>query len=381
MDTTVCHNGLRVDKLREGAMPFQIVRNDITRMKVDAIVNAANERLLQGGGVCGAIFAAAGPDELQAACDAIGHCDTGNSVATPAFRLPAKHVIHTVGPVWHGGVSGEELALRSCYRTALALAAELGDTSIAFPLVSSGIYGYPKDAAIDVAIDEIRTFLSSHEMDVYLTIFDAEALRAGRGRFARIAEYIDDTYVDSSPYARHARPPVGSARASSVAWEESYADSAEPMYGNAPMAAPAPASAGRVPSAPVPSAPKGDKRGILNRLLKNLDASFSTTLLRMIDERGLKDSEVYKRANMSRQHFSKIRGKRSYQPKKHTVLALAVALELPLDETRLLLERAGFALTHADKRDVIVEYFIEQGIYDIYEINLALYAFDQPLLG
>ncbi len=372
-------------------MPLSIVRNDITRTQVDAIVNAANEWLRHGGGVCGAIFAAAGPSELQAACDKIGHCPTGSSVATPAFRLPAKHVIHTVGPIWQGGNNGEEEALRSCYRSALTLALEIGDTSIAFPLISSGIYGYPKEQAIDVALTEIRSFLDEHDMDVYLTIFDAESLRAGRGRFSDVAEYIDDHYVSESPYLRRR------------AWERSREAKGYESLANQPIqediqedaAAPAPGMPMRTqfaPTAPLAGAPaasapskhraeRPQRRGFLERLLSNLDESFSTTLLRMIDERGLKDSEVYKRANLSRQHFSKIRGNKHYQPKKHTVLALAVALELTVDETRLLLERAGYALTHANKRDVIVEYYLLHHVYDIYEINLALYAFDQPLLG
>lgn len=362
-------------------MPFQIVRNDITRMRVDAIVNAANKGLRRGGGVCGAIFAAAGAQELQAACDKIGHCDTGSSVATPAFALPATHVIHTVGPVWRGGTHGEERELRNCYRSALALAHQLGDTSIAFPLISSGIFGYPKDQAIDVALSEIRAFLTAHEMDVYLTIFDADSLRASQGRFSQIAEYIDDQYVRKSPYSRRDR------REDYAVVSQVYEDAVDESADAASAAPPAPCQAetARAPDlAPAPAAPRtgrGGRQSLIKRLLQHLDASFSTTLLSMIDERGLKDSDVYKRANMSRQHFSKIRTNSSYRPKKQTVLALAVALELTLDETRLLLERAGFALTHADERDVIVEYFIARGDYDIYEINLALYAFDQPLLG
>lgn len=368
-------------------MPLRIVRDDICHLKVDAIVNAANEQLREGGGVCGAVFAAAGASKLQAACDRIGHCDTGSAVATPAFRLKARHVIHAVGPVWRGGGHGEERALRSCYRTALELAARLGDRSIAFPLISSGVFGYPKEQAIDVALAEIRSFLNEHDMDVRLVIFDAEALRAGARRFLRVAAYIDDTYVLGSPYRRRkeweegvrpaARPSLGSAR--ERAKRES--EPSEDREVAAPSGAHARAVSFQGVATPRSAPVSYERKGLLKRLLSNLDEGFSTTLLAMIDERGLKDSEVYKRANMSRQHFSKIRNNPRYRPKKQTVLALAVALELSEWETRLLLERAGFALTHSDERDVIVEYFIRCGEYDIYEINLALYTFDQPLLG
>ena len=349
-------------------MPFTIVRNDITHMHVDAIVNAANEQLRRGGGVCGAIFAAAGIADLEAACARIGHCETGSAVATPAFALPARHVIHAVGPIWQGGDHGEEVALRRCYRAALSLAHELGDASIALPLISSGTYGYPKEAAIDVAIDEIRAFLAddAHEMDVFLTLFDVDAMRAAGGRFGPITALINDWYAQHSPFRRRSRwegslPSVGRTSA---------------PYANAPLA-----DSAQAPQAQSAGAPRGRMHFSLDKLLQRVDAGFSQTLLTMIDQRGLKDSDVYKRANMSRQHFSKIRNNPKYRPKKHTVLALAVALRLSLADTRLLLERAGFALTTADARDVIVEYFIERGIYDIYEINLALYAYDQPLLG
>lgn len=384
-------------------MPFHIVRNDITRMRVDAVVNAANEQLRQGGGVCGAIFAAAGARELQQACNKIGHVDTGDSVATPAFGLDARHIIHTAGPIWRGGMHGERAALEGCYRSALALASSLGDTSIAFPLISSGIYGYPKEEAIDVALTQIRAFLEHHEMEVYLTLFDTQALRAAHGRFGRITEYINDQYAQESPYHGRARweqqrgvstmlPYQSDADKGSVFDAAASDTAAWPCSaGSSPSRRPQP-KGGAAPSAPAPSpssvrsssarhAGEKPRNGFLRRLLDRMDAPFSTTLIQMIDKRGMKDSDVYKRANMSRQHFSKIRSNPSYRPKKQTVLALAVALGLSIDETKLLLERAGFALTHADERDVIVEYFIREGIYDIYEINLALYAFDQPLLG
>ncbi len=153
-------------------MPIQIVQDDITTMRTDAIVNAANSRLAQGGGVCGAIFAAAGAQELTQACRAIGHCDTGDAVITPGFRLPARYIIHAVGPIWQGGTNGEEALLRSCYLNSLALAERHGLRSIAFPLISSGIYGYPKAAALSVAVSAISSFLPEHDMTVCLVIFD-----------------------------------------------------------------------------------------------------------------------------------------------------------------------------------------------------------------
>ena len=374
-------------------MPFTIVRDDITHVKVDAIVNAANSDLLMGGGVCGAIFRAAGSRKLQAACDKLGHCDTGQAVATPAFALPARHVIHTVGPIWHGGTQGERDLLASCYRTSLELAASLKCSSIAFPLISAGIYGYPKREALEVAQTQIRSFLETHEMDVRLVLFDARVMELADDLRLRVKRYIDDVYVDASGYsARRPWENVPSFADTSVAEDASLFGSAEDsMSFSEPMesyAMPTPLAAAPSASAAPSAAPRGSKRrerqklpGTLRNLLSHLDAGFSETLLAMIDERDLKDAQVYKRANLSRQHFSKIRSNPLYRPTKQTVLALAVALELSLDETQLLLQRAGFALSHADRRDVIVEFFIREGIYDVFQINEALFAFDQPLLG
>ena len=344
-------------------MPLTLLRNDITHMTVDAVVNAANEQLRHGGGVCGAIFAAAGAADLEAACARIGHCDTGSAVATPAFALNARHIIHTPGPVWRGGTHNEEMLLRSCYRSSLELARSLGDRSIAFPLISAGIYGYPKEQAIDVAMSEIGAFIKSDEsdMDVYLILFDIDSMRAANGRFSDISSLISDLYARRNLMQR--RGP----------WEFDAFAQAD--------AAPAPAAPAPAASAPSRTSRRHSVSNALDELLRHVDAGFSQTLLTMIDKRGLKDSEVYKRANMSRQHFSKIRNNPRYRPKKATVLALAVALRLSLSDANLLLERAGYALTRADARDVIVRYFIERGEYDIYEINLALYAYDQPLLG
>ena len=329
-------------------MPLEIVRNDITKMKVDAIVNAANETLLGGGGVDGCIHRAAGP-ELLAECRTLGGCKTGDAKITKAYRLPCQYVIHTVGPMWNGGSHGERKLLVSCYRTSLALAKVHGCETVAFPLISSGIFGYPKDQALRVAVDTIGEFLLHNDMTVYIVIFSRTAYQISSKLFADIAEYVDDHYVDvhtDSQRERLRRMSVLESRTLSV-------DAAA-----APMAV-----------------------GGLDSLLAHLDAGFSETLLKLIDRSGKKDAEVYKKANVDRKLFSKIRNNPDYKPSKPTAIAFAIALELNLDETRDLVARAGYALSASSKFDVIIEYFIRQKKYDIFEINEALFAFDQSLLG
>ena len=332
-------------------MPFSLVRNDIVNMRVDAIVNAANSSLAPGGGVCGAIFAAAGRTALDKACRAIGHCDVGSAVITPGFDLPARYVIHAVGPIWQGGSQGEADLLHSCYTCALHLARENGCESIAFPLISSGIFGYPKPQALRVAINAIEEFLLKYEMQVYLVIFDRAALLISERLYENIQRYIDDRYVELRAFPRQAAEALPHAR--------QRAEQAD-----LPLAA--------------PCATPGKRS--LDDLLGHLDESFSRMLLRLIDEKGMTDVEVYKRANLDRKLFSKIR-KEGYNPSKQTALALAIALRLNLDETKDLLGRAGYALSHSNKFDIIIEYFIEEGVYDIFEINEALFAFEQRLLG
>ncbi len=333
-------------------MPFSILRNDITKMPVDAIVNAANESLLGGGGVDDCIHRAAGP-ELLAECRQLGGCRTGDAKITGAYRLPCKYVIHTVGPVWSDGRHGEQELLASCYRTSLALAKEHDCQTVAFPLIASGIFGYPKDQALRVAVDTIGEFLMENDMTVYLVIFDRASYQISGRLFADIAEYIDDHYVDAhidSQRERMRRTLHAARKARAVCNETAE-------Y----MAAPA--------------------AGGLDDLLTHLDAGFSETLLQLIDRSGRKDSEVYKKANLDRKLFSKIRSNPDYRPSKSTALAFAIALELDLDETRDLIARAGYALSPSSKFDVIIEYFIRQKKYDIFEINEALFAFDQSLLG
>ena len=321
-------------------MPLEIIRNDITKMKVDAIVNAANSSLQQGGGVCGAIFSAAGADALQAECNSIGSCGVGAAVITDGYALPAKHIIHTVGPVWQGGMYNEEKLLTSCYTNSLMLANKQGCKSVAFPLISSGIFGYPKDKALQVAISAIGAFILEHDMMVYLVVYDKDAYALSDKLFKSIAAYIDDKYVDSHISPRRNRI-------------EKYEHISPLCY--------------------------LDRS--LDDVMGQLDESFSDMILRLINEKGKKDTEIYKRANIDRKLFSKIRSNQYYQPSKNTAIALAIALELSLDGTRDLIGKAGFALSHSSKSDLIIEYFIDNQNYNIFEINEALFAFDQSMLG
>lgn len=337
-------------------MPLEIVRNDITKMPVDAIVNAAKESLLGGGGVDGCIHRAAGP-ELLAECRTLGGCKTGDAKVTKAYHLPCKYVIHTVGPVWQGGSYGEREKLVSCYRTSLAIAKEHGCETVAVPLISSGIFGYPKDQAIRVAVDTIGEFLMENDMTVYIVIFDRAAYQISGKLFSDIAEYIDDHYVDEHTDSRQEHL----YRLKRLKMEESLA-----------------CEKSAAPCAPMAVGAVGDG---LDDLLNDLDAGFSETLLKLIDRTGKKDSEIYKKANVDRKLFSKIRNNPDYKPSKVTAIAFAIALELDLEETKDFIARAGFALSHSNKFDVIIEYFIKQQNYDVFAINEALFAFDQSLLG
>jgi len=338
-------------------MPFTIVRQDITKMTVDAIVNAANTDLAMGGGVCGAIFKAAGAQELQAACNQVAPIKTGEAAITPSFALPCKYVIHAVGPVYrHWNAQQSEALLRSAYTESLRLASKNHIQSIAFPLISSGIFGYPKDEALKVASSAITDYLQSSDIDVFLAVFDKTAFAVSEKLLGEIESYIDEHYVEEHRIRRRDLLDVE---------REALSDDAIINF-NAPM--------------PSMAAPAAAGTGI-DELVGNLDEPFGKTLLRLIDTKGKTDVEVYKRANIDRKLFSKIRTGKGYMPGKRTILALAIALELTLDETDDLLERAGFALSRSQKFDVIVEYFIVSGQYDIFALNEVLFQYDQPLLG
>lgn len=350
-------------------MPFQIVRDNIVHMKTDAIVNAANTQLQAGGGVCGSIFDAAGLEELTRACGKIGHCDVGGAVLTPGFRLPAKYVIHAVGPIWQGGGQGEEKLLRACYQSALNLAHEHNLSSIAFPLISSGIFGYPKDQALQVAISAIGEFLLHRDMAVYLVVYDRDSFRLSEKLFASIQSFIDDHYVSGREDLPHLRRRHDHMDHADMCAAESISDD--------------PVSAAETASAMAPAPKKFPLFAPLSlqNALRHVPDTFSQSVLKWIDQKSLKDVDVYKKANLDRKLFSKLRSNIHYTPSKQTAIALAVAMKLTLDETNELLAKAGYALSPCSRFDLIVSYFIRKGNYNIFEINQALFAFDEGLLG
>lgn len=350
-------------------MPFQLILSDIVTMTVDAIVNAANTELKRGGGVCGAIYDAAGVDALETACEEIGFCAVGEAVITPGFQLDARYIIHTPGPVWKGGTAGEAEKLRQCYVSALDLAIQNGLESIAFPVISSGIYGFPKQEAIQIATDTIVTYLKDHDLLVYLVLYRQDSFEwtnSSRVKFA-IDAYIETHYEESF----------------GITFERSaYFNRSEHFDGSEQLEASvdgAPQDVTKPKSLISSDEMKHEFR--LKRLLKQLDESFSQCLLRLIDERGLTDVQTYKRANVDRKLFSKIRSDQYYKPSKGTALAFCIALELSFEQTQDLLMRAGYSLSKCSKFDVIIRYFIENSIYDIHEINQILFMYDQPLLG
>lgn len=337
-------------------MPFEIVRNDIVNMQVDAVVNTANPNPVIGSGVDSGIHKKAG-HELLVARQKIGCIDFGDAAITPGFDLDARYVIHTVGPVWEDGSHREEQILSSCYRNSLTLAKEHECESIAFPLIATGNYGFPKPLALQIAVREISTFLLENEMQVYLVVFGKEAFALSEKLFKSVNSYIDENYIRSKKLDEYGTESMyGSRLETRRIREQECADMS--VGATIPM--------------------DSDDWG---QLINDLDAGFSETLLQLIDRTGKKDSEIYKKANVDRKLFSKIRNNMDYRPSKTTALAFAFALELDVEETKDFISRAGFALSHSSKFDVIVEYFLVNRNYNVFELNEVLFAFDQPLIG
>jgi hypothetical protein len=329
-------------------MPFEIVRNDIVNMKVDAIVNTANPRPIIGAGTDKAVHDKAGARLLLARKE-IGDIAIGEAAITPAFDLDANYVIHTAGPIWRDGKSSEEALLASCFKNSLRLAKEKECESIAFPLISTGSYGFPKPLALQIAVREISSFLMENEMQVYLVVFEKQSFELSEKLFKSVSSYIDANYVSDKMNLEY-----GTSKLRRFDYEEMLL---------------------RESSYEITS-----KMSNLDGMLNNLDKGFSETLLYLIDRTGKKDSEIYKKANVDRKLFSKIRNNADYRPSKATAIAFAIALELSMDETDDLLARAGIALSQSNKFDVIVRYFIENKKYDIFELNSVLFEFDQPLI-
>ena len=370
-------------------MPFQIVRNDITKMQVDAIVNPANPKPGYGPGIDTAVYTAAGVDNLLAKRQEIGEIDRGCSVITDGYNLPAKYIIHTVGTSWKGGDSGEEDVIRRCYKSVFALARENEIQSLAIPLLASGSYGFPKGIALRIALSEIESFMADSDMDVYLVVFDEKSVSLSSELYGDIDEYIDNNYVDEKADEEYSKAyrvrEDGMAMSNAVFGSAFHAmeavSKAKESKGLRKRKATAKESApAEMDYVGMAMADMEEDRS-LDDVISNLDKTFMELVFSFADERGLTDVEVQKRANLDRKAFSKLKCGTTKNPSKSTALALAIALRLNLDDTKDLLSRAGMALSPCSKQDLIVQYFIEREAYDIYEINIVLFEHGEQPLG
>lgn len=338
-------------------MPFEIVHNDITNMQVDAIVNPTDSYYSGSGGTDYAIHTAAGP-ALMCECQHLKSLNQSEIAVTKGYRLPCKYVLHTTGPVWHGGYDNEEALLRACYLNALFKASELGLSSIAFPLISSGTFGFPKDKVLRIAMTAIGDFLAVLDFDlfVYLCVYDPEDYEISRRMelesFLQSAlEPVDSDWSDFCAYEICETGYAEPRAAAPECYEESSASMEDFCVDN------------------------------LDDWLKMQDDTFAVTLLKLIDKKNMTEVQCYKKANVSKKTFWKINNDPNYKPSKQTVIAFAIALELTLTETKDLLRTVGFTLSHSNTFDMIIEFYIQHKVYDIYEINSALYKFDQMCLG
>lgn len=339
-------------------MPLQIIRQDITKMRVDAIVNSTNEEMIGYSGVDLAIHTVAGKD-FDAECAKRAPLGLGEAKLTRGHHLPCKYVIHTAGPVWRGGSKGENLILRSCYLESLKLASKQKCRTVAFPLISSGVYGYPKDRVLKFAVQVISEFLLEHEMTVYICVFDKASYTFSQKLFCDIRTYIDDAYVDGHTDGYY------------LDNKEEKANAVLPTRG----------CRAAVPWEAIEEKKEYNIGLSLSECLEQMDKSFQEKLFDHIDRRGMTDVECYKKANVDKRTFSKIKSNKNYRPSKPTAVAFAISLQLSLEETQELLATLGMTLSKSNTFDIIIRYFVQNGNYDVFEINEALFEFDQVLLG
>ena len=373
-------------------MPFKIVRNDITKMHVDAIVNTANEAPQYSCGVDTAVYHAAGEEELLAERKKIGWMCEGDVAITPGFKLPAKYIIHAVSPCYKDGTFGEEQLLRGCYSKSLQLAYENKCESIAFPLISTGNFGYPKEEGMRIALDEINTFLMTHDMLVYLVVFDTAATRLGLNLYPDLEAYIDHNYVCEKREEEYGDRSFGSVKKGSSGYDtyqiqrervektvKRPIEVDECCMGMEPVRMEAPKSID-IKEMDVESYEDflTENELALKERMKHLSDTFTQYLIYLIETKGLIGTEVYKRAIITKQLFSKIKLNPDYHPDKATAMRLCVGAKLNIDETKDLLGRAGYALSPCDKRDIIFSFFIENRVYDMIEIDIALEEHDLP---
>ena len=355
-------------------MPLKIIRADITKLFCDAIVNPTNEDLIPTGGTDAAIHDAAGQQLLEY-CQSLGGCPVGQAKISPAFNLQYKYIIHTVGPWWKGGQKGERELLRSCYTECMKLAIEHNCQSVAFPLISSGLYGYPKDRVLSEATEIISEFLLENEMDVYIVVYDKDSFAISQSLFYEIEEYIDNNYIDFSFHKRKTPTAIDRDIACDITAASPPAKRERPDREKSSMSV---GGSERIDL----DACFSCECIIPSKLFEDMDKSFADTLFYYIDMKGLSDVEAYKRSNVSKKTFSKIKCTQNYNPSKITAVSFAIGLRLDIEQTRHLLRTAGICLSRSNKFDVIIEYFIKSGNYDsIFDVNEVLYQFDQVLLG
>ena len=323
-------------------------------MKVDAIVNTTNEEMVGYSGVDLAVHTIAGK-ELDEECSKLVPLGLGCAKITKGYNLPCKYVIHTSGPIWYGCLRGESIILRSCYLESLKLAVKQGCKTVAYPLISSGTYGYPKDQVLKFAVQTITEFLLDNELSVYLCVYDRQSYSFSQKLFNDIKAFIGDDYVKTH--------------------DEDFYD----FYGDGIEEDSAIFKAPSLKSSTKRVEPTNNQS--LAEYLKYIDKSFQEMLFELIDKKGMTDVECYKKANVDKRTFSKIKSNKDYRPSKPTVVAFAISLQLDLEETQALLATVGFTLSMSNVFDKIIRYFILNKVYDIFEINEALFEFDQVLLG